>query len=228
MAKRFLVVAAQQEELDGLFHNQKSVKKVADFYVLENTDFVIYGIIGGIGKTAMAFRIGSFLQNIAVDEIINIGVAGSISKELKPLEIMIATKSAYHDVDLTPFGKPKGQMSDCPLYFECDKNGLDVARTFNIPEVKFGLIVSGDIFVTKDNLTTDLYENFDNPIACDMESAAVGQCAHIADIPYMIIRAISDDANSEANKNNYERTLVDASKEAGELAYKIIENLSRK
>ena len=227
MAKRFLVVAAQKEELDGLFFDKKNVKKVSDFFVLEEDDIIIYGMIGGIGKAAMAYRLGSFLQNFQIDEIINIGVAGSISNEIKPLDTLVATKCAYHDVDVTPFGYKKGQMAQMPLYYECDKRAVDYALSLNEKNIKTGLVVSGDVFVTKANLRSNIYEDFDSPVACDMESAAVGQVAYIAKKPYIIIRTISDDPANESNKDTYEQRLNDASKEAGKFCYRLIEELTK-
>ncbi len=223
--KHYLVVAAQKEELDGLFGKKKNVKKMSDFLVLEEENYVIYGMIGGIGKVSMAYRLGAFLENFHIDEIINIGVAGSISKDVLPLDTLIATKCCYHDVDVIAFGYKKGQMCQMPLYFECDKRALDFASTLNDAKIKTGLIVSGDVFVTRENLNSDIYENFDNPVACDMESAAVGQVAHMAKKRYVIIRTISDDPNNESNKDTYNERLVAASNKAGELAYSLIQYL---
>lgn len=223
--KHFLVVAAQKEELDGLFKDMKKVRKMSDFLVLEEHDYVIYGMIGGIGKVSMAYRLGAFLENFHIDEIINIGVAGSISKDILPLDTLIATRCCYHDVDVVAFGYKKGQMCQMPLYFECDPGALEFASTLNDERIKSGLIVSGDVFVTCDNLNSDIYENFDNPVACDMESAAVGQVAHMAKKPYIIIRTISDDPNNESNKDTYNQRLVAASNKAGELAYLLIQHL---
>lgn len=226
MGMHYLVVAAQKEELDGLFQNKKNVRKVADFLVLEENNTVIYGMIGGIGKVSMAYRLGSFLQNFQIDEIINIGVAGSISKDVLPLQTLIATKTCYHDVDVVAFGYKKGQMCQMPLYFDCDSRALEYASSIKNDNIKTGLIVSGDVFVTRENLSSDIYENFDNPVACDMESAAVGQVAYMAKKPYIIIRTISDDPNNESNKDTYNNRLVAASNEAGRLAYSLIQYLA--
>lgn len=227
MAKRYLVVAAQKEELAGLFDSLSNVKKAGEFSFYEGKEFIIYGMIGGIGKVSMAYRLGMFLQNFKVDEIINIGVAGSISSDLKPLDTFVATKCAYHDVDVIAFGYQHGQMCGMPLYFECDKDAVRIALSLNRKYIKTGLVLSGDTFVTKDNLSSSVYEYFDNPVACDMESAAVGQVAHLSKLPYVIIRTISDDASSEENKSTYEKRLVQASNRAGRLALEMIKSLSK-
>lgn len=222
MAKRYLVVFAQKEEEEGFFSDLKEKKKFGSFEMVETDDFIIYAMLGGIGKVAMAYRLGCFLQNIQVDEIINIGVAGSVNKNCKPLDTLVASKTAYHDVDVTAFGYQKGQMAKMPLYYECDKKALDIVHKMKKKELKTGLILSGDSFITKANLNSDIYENFDDPYAIDMESAVVGQVAYLAKLPYIIIRTISDDPASESNKETYEARLEQASKEAGKLAYQII------
>ena len=117
-------------------------------------------------------------------------------------------------------------MAQMPLYYECDKRAVDYALSLNEKNIKTGLVVSGDVFVTKANLRSDIYEDFDNPVACDMESAAVGQVAYIAKKPYIIIRTISDDPANESNKDTYEERLNDASKEAGKFCYRLIEELT--
>lgn len=223
---KVLVVAAQIEELRGIFG--KDLKELDSFsYVKEEIedDLVIYGKISGIGKVAMAFQLGLFLADHEVDLVINIGVAGSISKKLKPYEILVASKTAYHDVDVTSFGYKIGQMCSHPLYFTGYQKGLDVIKSYKDSSIKIGLILSGDSFMTKDNITDHLYKDYDNPLAVDMESASVAQCCYDLDIPCLIIRAISDDAVNEENKETYENRLEEASIRSGELAFKLINDL---
>lgn len=224
MAKTYLVVAAMQEEIDGLFINRGSVETIGNgIYLHKENDTTVIAMLGGIGKVSMAFKLGQLLNSFIVDEIINVGVAGSISKELQPFDTLVATKCAYHDVDATAFGYEKGQMCQMPLYYVCDEEGVKKAMRKQL-NVKTGLILSGDSFITKDNLPSSFFEDFDSPVACDMESAAVGQVANLAHLPFMIIRTISDDTTnqSESNKREYERNLNKAAQRAGDIVWSII------
>lgn len=224
--KTYLILAAQKEELDGLFSSltyKKEALNELDIFVFEEGDIKVYGLVSGIGKAGMGYTMGIFLANYKIDKIINIGVAGSVSKELRKLDTFISTRACYWDVDLTEFGKPIGQMSDCPLYFEADKELLEKALSIKGTKTKSGLIISGDSFVSKNKIKNEWFQQFDNPIACDMESATVGQIAYRNNIPFLIIRAISDDPlNDDGNKSDYEFNLEKAAFEAGEFTRKLI------
>lgn len=224
--KVYLVLAAQKEELDGLFSSIES--KVTfinglETHVFENPEVKIYGLMSGIGKVSMALTMGIFLATVPVNYVINIGVAGSISSQLRKMQTFVSKKVCYWDVDLKEFGHPVGQMSDCPLYFEADRELLAKAERQLQNKGKAGLIISGDSFVSKAKIKEDWFKEFDNPIACDMESAAVAQVCYKLHIPFLIIRAISDDpVNDGDNKDVYEFNLNEASYEAGKLVYKVI------
>ncbi len=224
--KTYLILAAQKEELDGLFASLNYTKEKLnelEILVTEIDDIKIYGLISGIGKAGMAYTMGLFLANHKVDKIINIGVAGSVSKDLKKLDTFISTSACYWDVDLTEFGKPIGQMSDCPLYFKADEELLEKALLIKGTKTKAGLIISGDSFISKTKIKKEWFKEFDNPIACDMESATVGQIAYRNNIPFLIIRAISDDPlNDDGNQTDYEFNLEKAAFEAGEFTKKVI------
>lgn len=220
----FLILVAMDEELNAFLKNCKFTK-VDDYYQLSTNKHTIYLMKGGIGKVSMAFKIGSFTSKNKVDFIINTGVAGSISSELKPLETLVANRCAYHDVDVTAFGYKLGQMCSCPLYFESDQKAINIVKTLNYPNVKVGLILSGDSFITKENLRNVLDKNFDNPLAVDMESTCVSQCAYILNIPFLIIRTISDSPDNEGNKETYEALLDEAASFASKLTLEIINKM---
>ena len=224
--KTYLVVAAMQEEIDGLFANRQGIENIGNgIYMYKDDSITLIAMLGGIGKVSMAFKLGQILNSFIVDEIINVGVAGSISKELKPFQTLVASSCAFNDVDMTSWGYEKGQMAKMPRYFICHEESVKKALTFG-SDVKTGLILSGDSFITKDNLPSSFFEDYDNPIAVDMESAAVGEVAHIMNVPFMIIRTISDDTTNEKenNKDEYERNLNEACKKAGEIVWYVISN----
>ena len=219
------IIAAQQEELDGFFQGLEA-KQDGETVLYEGENYLARGFFGGIGKVSISYRLGKMIQKERPDRIINIGVAGSINPDLKAFDILLATNGCYHDVDCTAFGYEYGQMCQMPLYFPCDMELLTVSQeNIHDEHVKYGLILSGDSFITKDNCKSEFFDKFLNPYAVDMESAAVLQCALIEKIPCNIIRAISDDATSEENKEHYEFALQDASIKAGKLAHQLLDLL---
>ena len=227
MMKNILIVCAMEEEREGILcHFKESIEETDGIKKISFQDKTISLMLGGIGKVSMAFQLGKYLASQKADIVLNVGVAGSCSKKLPPFSTLIATKCAYYDVDLTAFSHKRGEMSQCPLYFECDKKAIDIISSFQDDTVKEGLILSGDSFVTKKNCPTGIEEDFDHPLAIDMESAAVGQVCYMSQIPFLVIRSISDDTTDEnGNESQYEENMVNAAKKAGDIVFELIKRI---
>jgi len=216
-SKTFLILAAQKEELDGFFPGEEGPLREGRIGSRR-----VVGAISGIGKVAMADEASLLLEKVHPDLVINIGVAGSISKKLSVLETLVATKAAYWDVDLTPFGHPVGEMSGCPLYFASDARANNLLKDKDREGIKFGLILSGDSFVTVQNRKPEWAKNFEDPLAVDMESAALAQVAYRHKVPFVIIRSISDNTEAKGNSSVYEKNLIPMAEKAAALAKELI------
>lgn len=226
--KQFLLVVATEDELHSIRREcpLKSSGMGENFvFTCEKPGYKIYVIQGGIGKAAMAFRLGFMMAHKKFDLVLNTGVAGSFGGKLKAFDALCATRAAYYDVSIP--GLPFGQMARMPLYYECDPRVLEACHALDA-DVKEGLILTADFFATKDNLPKDLEEKFDNPMAIDMESAAVGEACKIQNIPFGILRTISDDTSEEGNAGQYERNLEQACDRASRLALGILDTLGSK
>ena len=225
--KTYLIVCAMEEELSAFFEGLSFMKEThrgIETYAVRSERTTIYGMLGGIGKVSMAYRLGKILGDIMdVDEVINVGVAGSLSPKLPPLKTLVADRCAYHDVDVTAFGYTYGQMAGEPLFFECDKEEVKRAKTIDPENIVTGLILSGDSFMTKEKIKNSSCSLFKEPLAIDMESAAVAQVCTNEKIPFLIIRSISDDAEgNQENREQYDRLLKEASLRAGRIARKLV------
>ena len=98
-------------------------------------------------------------------------------------------------------------MCGCPTYFECDSEYLDSRSIDSKYNVVHGLIVSGDQFVTRDNLYTSNILKFKDVVACDMEASAVGQVCNLYKIPFIVVRSISDIVTREENSKSFDNNL---------------------
>ena len=228
--KTVLLVFAQKEEYEPFFKNlQHTTITLSNGLELTKSkinNYTIYAFYSGVGKVAIAYKLGLFLSIITPDLIINIGVAGSISNNLKAFDILVATKSCYYDADLTECGYKLGNMSGMPLYFNCDEYFINNILKYATSEdnIKTGLILTGDSFITKKLVDKQWFKCFDNPLACDMESASVGQVAFMANVPYLVVRAISDEViASKSNQDDYNNQLNEASEKAALLVRKVFE-----
>ena len=225
-----LVIAPMDEELEALKQKLKNYKEkvygdIKGFEFRAKKGKVI-AIKGCVGKANTAYDIGYMAAKYDIKRIINYGVAGSLVDELVPLKVVVADKVCYYDCDLTSGGEYKlGQMAGEELYFETDKKVLKVLEKLNTTlDISVGTIISGDSFATKANMTDELLKNFDNPLCVDMESGATAQISHRLNIPFTIIRAISDKVFAEDNGGMFAEFCEMSSRRAASIVLHILNN----
>lgn len=176
----------------GEFEKYNFLGRLAHKFKIGNADIV--SILCGIGKvnaTAAAMH----LVDIGCNIILNFGLSGGISGIGKG-ELCICNRFLEHDFDLTGIGyKPCEKPSQKYIYY-ADEKLMDLMQEL-LPEAKRGTAVSGDCFVCDENLRIALKENFD-AMSCDMETAAIAYVCDFANIPFLSLRRISDDAGNDA------------------------------
>ncbi|MDR2709545.1 MAG: 5'-methylthioadenosine/adenosylhomocysteine nucleosidase [Elusimicrobiota bacterium] len=181
-----------KKELDG--HEKISINGL-DFFCghIKDTEVVI--VRCGIGKVNAALCAQTLILQFKVTHIINTGIAGAISSELRPLDIVLSTALAYHDVDLTKFGYPPCTLPNFPQQFAADEKLLCAAREVleRHSDLHFfcGLIASGDVFVATKECKQHIKKLL-NPMCVEMEGAAIAHIAFLSRMPFIVIRAISD------------------------------------
>ena len=157
----------------------------------------------GIGKVNMALCTQILADRFDVKAVINTGVAGGLYKDIEIGDIVISKDAVQHDVDATVFGYKVGEIPRMDTsYFEADKDLIELAKK-TCDEVNpdihsyVGRVVSGDQFISDNKKKHYLINEFDGYCA-EMEGAAMAQAAHLNQIPFIILRAISDKADQEA------------------------------
>ena len=180
-------------------------------------------------KLATAFRL--YLIGKAEfdpDNIINTGSAGGYNTELNVGDIVISTEVRFHDVDLTAFGYEIGQMAQLPAAFKANKDLINVAQNAaqNIEGLKIiqGLICTGDIFMADPVKAEVARNNFPTMAACEMEAAAIAQVCYQFNVPFVIIRSLSDIAGKKSELS-FEEYLPTAAKNASILVEEIVNQL---
>lgn len=151
-------------------------------------------VCSGIGKVNAA--IAAALIADECDIIINAGLSGGFGDAGK-YGLVAGTDFIEHDFDLSAIGYKPSQKPGQPETLCSDKVMLnDVLAKF--PFVKSGVFVTGDSFICSKEKHDELLEAF-NPIACDMESAAVAAVAKLFNKPYLSLRMVSDGANDDSS-----------------------------
>ncbi len=163
----------------------------------------------GIGKVNAAVCTQILVDIFHVDAVINTGVAGSLRNEIDIADIVLSTDTQQHDIDATGFGYPAGVIPRMEAsIFQADERLITLAKEVCsevIPDVgvHIGRIVSGDQFISDSEKKTWLVDNF-NGYCTEMEGAAIAQAAYLNQIPFLIIRAISDKADHSAEMSYQE------------------------
>lgn len=175
------------------------------------------------GKVAAATTATTLIHEFKITELLFTGVAGAISLELKIGDIVLGKRLIQHDMD----ARPLMNQYEIPLlsktYFETDSTHLDIASKaiqtvfenkslhsvigeqdlleFNIsqPKLFIGDIASGDQFFSTNEQKQNLNKQLPNVLCVEMEGAAVAQVCYEYEIPFSIIRTISDVADETAH-----------------------------
>ncbi|MBQ4354153.1 MAG: 5'-methylthioadenosine/adenosylhomocysteine nucleosidase [Clostridia bacterium] len=155
----------------------------------------------GIGKVFAAMCAQTMIVRYAPDAVINTGVGGTLTKNLSIGDIAVSADTVQHDMDTSALGDPVGLISGINVIrLPADEKLRDaVCEAASALGMKTycGTIASGDRFIADAGVKKSITDRFD-AIACEMEGAAVGQVCYVNKVPYLVIRAISDDADGGA------------------------------
>lgn len=158
----------------------------------------------GIGKVNAAIGAISLTDTFSPDLIVNTGIAGGTGQGAGILDVVIADSVAYHDVYCGP-GNARGQVQGLPERFDCSEAAslvnLDAVK--DNPDVKHGLIASGDLFVSTPEELWTVLEVQPDAMAVDMESGAIAQVCHLRDVPFLAIRVVSDTPGVDNHHEQY-------------------------
>lgn len=156
----------------------------------------------GIGKVAAAMGTTLLIEHCQPDIVINTGSAGGLASTLKVGDIVISDEVRYHDADLTAFGYEPGQMAGCPAAFIADEKLIRLAeqsvQKLRLNSVR-GLICSGDAFINGSEPLARIKATFPKVAAVEMEAAAIAHVCHQFEMPFVVVRAISDVADQTSH-----------------------------
>jgi adenosylhomocysteine nucleosidase len=228
------IIGAMEEEVALLKSKLEGRKDtvVAGYEFYEGTLNGVQVILlrSGIGKVNAAISTTILNQVFKPDYVINTGSAGGLDSELNVGDVVISSEVRHHDVDVTVFGYEYGQIPQMPAAFLPDNKLVDVAENCakNISDKKVlkGLIVSGDSFMSDADRVAFIKEKLPGIYAVEMEAAGVAQVCYQFNVPFVIIRAISDVADKEANLS-FEQFLEVAAKHSAELIMEIVKELRK-
>ncbi len=157
----------------------------------------------GVGKVNAAMCTQSMIDIFDVDAIINTGIAGSLDADIDIGDIVLATDTVEHDMDVAALGYAPGVIPDTETsVFDTDKRLIEIAQAATETakldvKVFTGRVVSGDQFISSKDKKEWLVSEFGGRCA-EMEGASIGHVAVLNKVPYLVVRAISDKADDSA------------------------------
>ncbi|AZR59830.1 5'-methylthioadenosine/adenosylhomocysteine nucleosidase [Eikenella corrodens] len=231
MPQTIALIGAMPPEISLLQESLQNLRSehLADFdiYCGEYAGKNVVLALSGIGKVNAALSTALVLQH-RPDFVINTGSAGGLGSGLKVGDVVIGTQTAHHDVDVTAFGYAIGHVPRMPARFESDPAlcaaAEKAAAAFEHAAVHRGLIVSGDQFVHSSESVAEVRRHFPDAQAVEMEAAAIAQSCHRFGVPFVVVRAISDLADEEAD-TSFETFLKTASVHSAKMVLQLIEAL---
>lgn len=218
--KKYGIIAAMREEMQEIKKimtdtEEKNIYELTFTKGKINKTEVIL-VEAGVGKVNAARTTQILIDNFEIDAIINIGSAGSANDELDIGDIVIGKKLVQHDFDITAFDHPKGFISNVGQYVESDSKLIERMKQTIVElqdkefKIKIGTIASGDIFCTEIKMKEKIRSKFEAD-AIEMEGGAIAQVCKLDEVPFIVIRSISDSPNGN-NNITFDQFLEKASK----------------
>lgn len=203
------IIGAMEVEVQELKSKMKDkvVTKKAGLDFCEgkigDNDVVI--VRSGIGKVNAGICVQILVDVFHITHVLNTGVAGSLKNVMNIGDIVVSTEAAYHDMDATIFGYQYGEVPQLgTATFKADekmrKTAVSAVKEAD-PDIQVfeGEVVSGDQFIGSRAQKKEILKHFPDAYCAEMEGSAIAQAAYVNQIPFVIIRAISDKADESSS-----------------------------
>lgn len=227
------IIGAMDEEVISLKRKMHVTKQEEiagmEFFIGTVGEKEVVVVRCGIGKVNAAVCTQILVDLFNVDYVINTGVAGALYPELNIGDIVVSSDTVEHDMDASAVGNPRGEIPRMKkTYFEADARLIEAAKKAaeslrGERKVYVGRVASGDQFVCSMKVKEDIYTTF-TAYCAEMEGAAIAHTCFLNQVPFVIIRAISDKADQSADVN-FEEFVDVAAKNASRMIEGILHSL---
>ena len=198
------IIGAMEVEVESLkseMNVKNTVKKASmEFFegTIGSTEVVV--VRSGICKVNAGICVQILADTFGVTHVLNTGAAGSLDAKINIGDIVLSTDACYHDVNATVFGYKKGEIPQLGVQaFTADKELIAKAKEaikIAAPDLGIfeGRVCSGDQFISEKEVKDAIISDFGG-MCVEMEGAGIAQACYLNNLPFVIIRAISDKAD---------------------------------
>ena len=230
---KFGIICAMPEEIKELTAalENEQVKEIGGkkYYSgqIDNQNVIL--VESGIGKVEAGITTEHLITDFGVDVVINSGSAVAIGQGLHVADVVISSETAYHDVDVRAFDYVYCQLPGKEPRFKASAKwgqAIEKAGEKTGLNIKRGLIVSGDQFIASKDAIQEILHYFPDALSSEMEGAAVGQVATDHDVPYVVVRAMSDTGDEDAGVS-FDEFIIDAGKRSAKMLLQLFADLNK-
>lgn len=224
---KIAILGAMEEEIQPLLQrlDYKEISYANNkFYMANYKNHELIIAYSKIGKVNSTLSATIMIEKFGAEILLFSGVAGSLNENLHIGDMLFAKSVVQHDLDITAFGHPYGYVPGTEIFIKSDDrlNSLakDVANKLDV-KLMGGVIASGDQFVcTKEK--KEWIKNTFNADATEMEGASVGLVCSSLNVPFFILRAISDEASGGA-EFDFDKFLIQTAKTSADFVLKMVD-----
>ena len=226
------ILGAMPEEIEPLLERVENITRVDyannRYYKAsyKGSDIVIaYSKIGCAFSTLSATIL---IEHFGCDKLLFSGVAGAINQDYNIGDMIVAKRLCKHDLDITAFGHPPGFVPEGKVFIHSDSKLVEVANRVALKngiDLKEATVATGDQFVSSNETKERISETF-NADAIEMEGYPVALVCDALNVPFVVLRAISDSANSDASFD-FDKFLEESAKISANFILDMVEELGK-
>ncbi len=227
---KIAIMGAMPEEIAPILEKLKNYKTTEyannKYYEATYKGVELVIAYSKIGKVFSTLTASTMIEHFGCDKLLFSGVAGAISPTLKVGDLIIATKLSQHDLDITAFGHPFGYVPEGAVFIESDKDLISLGKEVALEmgkTVQEGTIATGDQFVANEERKNWIGDTF-KADALEMEGGSVAVVCDALNVPFFILRAISDAADMDASFS-FDEFLETSAVESAEFVMKMVDKL---
>lgn len=218
------IIVAEEKELNAVKDIMESIEEIniyeKIFYngLIENKNVVV--VKSNVGKVNSARSCQILIDKFNPNLIINVGTAGSVDNCLEIGNVIVANTLVQYDFDVTPFGRKLGEIENIG---ESIKEKEELLNLFDGMDVTIGCIASGDKFIVDIDEKNNI-RNIFNALCVEMEGASIAQVCYLDNVPFLVIRSITDKLDG-SSKVDFEEFLELSSKKATNILREILKKI---